>query len=112
MLGQSIDLTIPSNGSLYKLINIRTQQDMATWTGRCYLYDPADPTVAVATPTVTLDDTAKTVALYLERTAIVELLTGTRRELGLTLLLRPGLDSEVQFVDGKAVIVQGGPAWS
>jgi hypothetical protein len=112
MLGQPIDLVIPSNGSLYVLINIRTQQDMTTWTGRCYLYDPADPTVAVATPTVTINATAQTVVLYLVRLDVAELLTGTRRELGLTLLLRPGLDSEVQFVGGKAVIVQGGPAWS
>jgi hypothetical protein len=112
MLGQSIDLIIPSNGSLYVLINIRTQQDMTTWTGRCYLYDPANPNVAVATPTVTISATAKTIELFLARADIAELFTAPRRELGVTLLLRPGLTSEVQFNHGKAVITQGGPAWS
>ena len=112
-MSKRVSLSVPVNSGLYEILPIKTAQDISAWQFRAYVYDPADPTVAMASIALTIDSDDKTVALMLTPETLTNLLgAATEKSLQYVVLIKPnGLTFGVRARYGILFLFGGGPEW-
>lgn len=113
-MSKRVNLAVPANGGLYKIVGINTSQDISAWQSVAYVYDPENPSVALAAITLEIDTDDKTIALKMTPTEATSLLgSETTKRLNYVLLVKPGgFAYGLRFFYGAFSLLKGGPSWS